>query len=606
MNSESTAGGAGFAPLDLDELDLCDDQPPDGDSPYQTINTRLSPEDAVSIGWRPIAKVCTIGLAEAFAIVATTLLIRSAIDNLVLSASTGTSLLMVAGALVAVALFGAWVRWMEFSVSESIGYRYVNCLRMVMYTHLQGMPGRQLLNISRGGVLLRFTGDLATIRTWVSRGLAMGIVAMIAIAAAIATLAVLDPLMASTVVGILGVGAGLSLARGAKLRQATRSARRQRANLTTNLTEQIHGMATVQAMGRTSGEHDRLERQSVRLTRRLIHYASVRGSLRAISTASASLAVVGVVVVGVLSVDAGRTTIGAIVAAMIVTRLMLRPVRILGLSHDYWQSAKISREKIVGFLSRPYREVDDPERQTLRVRDGHIVFRDVHLAGSLNGITAEVQPRQIVAIMGPNGAGKSSLLSVVSRIADPDSGEVIIDDQVLGNCSLRSCAAQISLMSGDLPLMRGSFRRNLLYRWRDAPEAELERVIELCALRKVIAQFPEGLSGQVKEGGVNLSAGHAARVCLARALVGNPRILLLDEPTLNLDEATKRVFREILLHYSGTVLLVTHDSQEAAIADVVWKMEAGQIVSLIPGRTFRESIAEPTRLPAWARAGDRK
>jgi len=160
-------------------------------------------------------------------------------------------------------------------------------------------------------------------------------------------------------------------------------------------------------------------------------------------------------------------------------------------------------------------------------------------------------------------------------------------------------------MSGDLPLLRGSLRRNILYRWRDAPQAELERIIELCSLREVIAQFPEGLSAGIKEGGSNLSAGHAARVALARALVGNPKILLLDEPTINLDSATKRVFRETLLRYGGTVLLVTHDPDDAAIADVVWQMQDGRIVSKITGKAFREAIAQPAQLPAWARVEDR-
>jgi ABC-type multidrug transport system fused ATPase/permease subunit len=216
-----------------------------------------------------------------------------------------------------------------------------------------------------------------------------------------------------------------------------------------------------------------------------------------------------------------------------------------------------------------------------------------------------VQPGQIVAIMGPNGAGKTSLLSVVARIADPDAGEVLVDGQVIANRSLRSCARQISLMSSDLPLMRGSLRRNILYRWRDAPEAELERIIELCSLREVIAQFPEGLSAGIKEGGANLSGGHAARVSLARALVGNPKILLLDEPSVNLDNATKRVFREALLRYGGTVLLVTHDPDDAAIADVLWQMQDGRIVSKLAGKAFREAIAEPAQLPAWARVEDR-
>lgn len=578
----------------------------DEDNPSSAVPTRLSPDAAVSIGWRAIAYVAVIGIAEALIIVATALLLRTAVDDLVKSVPSRSRLVMLMGGLTAIAVLGAWVRGMDFSVPESIGYRYVERLRMVMYAHLQRIPPRHLLNSSRGAILLRFLGDLSAIRTWISRGIGRGIVASMSIIASVVMLAVLDPLMALVAVGLLALGAGLSLSVGAKVRRASRAVRRQRANLSTNLTEQIHSMAGIQAMGRAAGEYDRLGRQNIRLTRRLIRVARLRGWLRAIATASGDFAIFGVVVIGMFDVDAGRTTIGDVVAAMVVVHAMNRPIRMLGIAHEYWQNAIVSREKILTFLGRPYREADGVEREKLRVLGGSIEFRNVILTGSLNGVTADVQPRQIVAIIGPNGAGKTSLLSVVARLADPEAGEVLVDGQVLSHCSLRSCAAQISLMSRDLPLMRGSLRRNLLYRWREAPESELKRVLELTGLHEVVAQFPEGFSAVIKEGGANLSAGHAARIALARALVGNPRILLLDEPTSDLDDATKHTFRETLLRYGGTVLVVTHDPEEAAIADVVWKMEDGRIVETISGKAFRESIAVEPRLPAWARAADRR
>jgi ABC-type multidrug transport system fused ATPase/permease subunit len=317
------------------------------------------------------------------------------------------------------------------------------------------------------------------------------------------------------------------------------------------------------------------------------------------------LAVVGVLAIGAYYFDAGQITIGTIVAAILVTRMTMRPVRSLGMANEYWQNGRVSRQKVLTFLRQPYREAHGVTLPALRVRKGQIEFRNVSLDGSLKGINAQVEPRQLVAVMGPNGAGKSSLLSVVARISDPTEGDVLVDGQLLSGCSLKSCARHLSLMSNALPLLRGSLRRNLLYRWREAPDSELERVIDLCGVREVIAVLPDGLAAKITEGGTNLSAGYAARVALARAMLGNPKILLLDEPTLNLDEATRRVFHEALLHYGGTVLLVTRDPEEAAIADVVWEMEDGRLVRVVPGKSFRETIASPVVLPPWTRAGSR-
>jgi ABC-type multidrug transport system fused ATPase/permease subunit len=279
---------------------------------------------------------------------------------------------------------------------------------------------------------------------------------------------------------------------------------------------------------------------------------------------------------------------------------MVRPVRVLGLSHDYWQSAKVSREKIVMFLRRTDR--DAATGRKLLVGGGRIEFRDVHVGEALRGVNGIVPARQMVAVMGPNGAGKSTLLATVARLVDPDAGTVLIDDQDLPTCTLRSSAARISIVSPALPLMRGSLRRNLLYRWRDAPESELRRVIALCGIEEIVERLPDGLDGGIKEGGANLSRGEAARIALARALVGNPKVLLLDEPTNALDKRSRARFHEALARYGGTVLLATHDPAEAVLADTVWRMDRGEVVEVIPGALVAARAGQPLSLPAWAKA----
>jgi ABC-type multidrug transport system fused ATPase/permease subunit len=256
----------------------------------------------------------------------------------------------------------------------------------------------------------------------------------------------------------------------------------------------------------------------------------------------------------------------------------------------------VSRDNIVAFLQRTGHDLSE-SGVPLRVKRGRVEFRNVRLNGALRGVNAVAQPRQLIAITGPNGSGKSALLSVVARLADPDKGRVLVDGQALQKCTIRSCAAHISIVSAALPLMRGTLRRNLLYRWRDAPEAELQRVIDLCGVADVIAQLPGGLDGTVYEGGVNLSQGHAARVALARAMVRKPKVLLLDEPTNGLDEQARRHFRATLAGYAGTVLMVTHDPDELAMADQVWRMEHGKVVAVQDGEARRARATDPDATP---------
>ncbi|MGI5940416.1 MAG: ABC transporter ATP-binding protein [Thermoleophilia bacterium] len=557
----------------------------------------------IGVGPGPIAQVVAIGLARSVVLVPTVLLLRNAVDALIVNVSSTSTFLWIIGALAALGLAGAGLRSLQFSVSESIGYDYVRRLRMVMYTHLQGMEARQLLNTSRGAILLRFLGDLNSIRTWVSRGIARAIVASIFIIAALATLIYINPLIAAAVTGVLLIGAGLSVPAARKVRKASRLVRRQRANLSMNLTEQIHSMGSVQTLGRASGEYDRLDRQNQRLTNRLVNYAWRRGALRIIPGAAGSLAVVSVLAVGAIEVNAGRVSVGSVAAAMILARLMITPVRELGLAFDYVQAARVSQEKIRQFLCRPCRQKDGSELPGLQVQKGCIEFRDVSIHGCLKNVTATAGPNQIIALVGPNGSGKSSMLAAVSRLIDPDGGQVLVDDQPIAECSTRSCSREISLMSPALPLLRGSIRRNLLYRWRTAPDSELQRVIGLCGLEDLIANSPHGLLSTIKEGGTNLSSGQRMRIMFARAIVGSPKILLLDDPFNGIDQEGVEVLRQVLLHYRGTVIIATHNAEDAAMADVVWRMEDGHIVEQIPGCRYEASLQKDMVPPGWSRAG---
>ena len=154
--------------------------------------------------------------------------------------------------------------------------------------------------------------------------------------------------------------------------------------------------------------------------------------------------------------------------------------------------------------------------------------------------------------------------------------------------TLRSRLRQIGMVAPDLPLMRGTVRRNLTYRKPAATDAELDRVLMACHLDELLDELPNGLNTWLTEGGRNLSVGQRQRLALGRALLGNPPVLLLDEPTQNLDEASREVFRRVIAHNKGTVLLVTHDAGVAALADHVWSMDDGRIIEVLGGQEFRE------------------
>jgi ABC-type multidrug transport system fused ATPase/permease subunit len=543
--------------------------------------------------WR-VLQVIVLGLLEATALIAFVLVMISLVDYLgngvlVPGNTAATQPILARGAiLVGIVLFLGLMRAWQFSVSEKIGYDVVRTLRMQLYGHMQGMAPRQIQHRSRGGLLLRFVGDLSMLRMWISRGLMGSIVASIVLVALVGLFAWLSVWIVVAYLAVTLIGAAMSLAHGKPLQRVTRTMRRRRSLLTSNIDEQINALAVPQVFGRSPGEYARLSRQNDSLNLALFRTAELRGRLRGISLSTSMMGIVAVLVVGSAEIYRGTVSIGVVVAAITVSRHLTGPVRVLGLANDYWQRSRVSVKKLEDFLASSSRDLNPPDRERLKVKRGGIELRGVTVYGALESVSGYAAPGTLVAITGPSGAGKSTLLGVVARLAMPTAGDVLIDGQLLNDTTPRSSFRFVSMVSPDLPLMRGSVKRNLTYRFPRAPEEEIQRVVMNTGLQEVLDDLPDGLDSWVTEGGGNLSAGQRKRLELARALMGNPPVLLLDEPSANLDAPSKEAFRRALLHHHGTVLLVTHDQLELDMADEVWTMAGGHLVSQESGDAYRD------------------
>lgn len=538
----------------------------------------------------------TIGICQVATLVAFVLLLRAVINALApgvvgaAAASAWTAALTQAVALCMVALVYGGLRTIEFNITETLGYTIVRDLRMRMYLHVQGMTPRQFQGRARGGLLLRFLGDLSMTRLWISRGVLGGILAGIVLSGTLGVLLFLNLWMTLAIVAVLCAGAAASFGAGHAMRRATRTMRRRRSLVMSNIDEQMHAQAVVQVFGRAGGEYARLDRQNNTLTRALIRVAKLRGYLRGLSTASAMLAVGAVLITGLFEVQRGTASVGTVAAFVVVARQLAGPVRRLGLAHDYWHRAQVSQQKIGEFLRSSSRNLDEPQQERLRVLGGAIDFDSVSVTGALSDVSVSIGAGQFVAITGPGGAGKSTLLGLLARTIEPDAGSISIDGQPLGQTTLRSSARSIGVVGPDLPLMRGTVQRNLTYAMPDASPEEISRVLAVTGLDRLLSELPDGIRTWVTEGGKNLSLSQRQRIALGRALMGNPPILLLDEPTDGLDQASTDEFVTILTRHRGTVLLATHEPREISLADTVLVMHGGRVAAQLPGEEYRDQL----------------
>jgi len=531
------------------------------------------------------------GILQSASIVGSMLLVRHAFDVLLNPAfddpevhlfevSGVVDIAWFAAALLACTGTAAWLRLVARVDAEKLGQGYVHRLRLKLYDRMSRFAPRALSRRSSGAATLRFVGDLSAVRRWVSLGLARIVVAGIVALLSVGVLAFLDPYLAGCSIVVLLGGLAWNLYLGPRMQQTVSAARRERGRLAGNINDRIRSLIVIQAFDQQDRERRRLRRHSEQLSAAMVERARASGRMRAATDGSSAASMGLVLCLGAVEVFQGMTSSGNVVAAMAVVGFLSTAFSDLGRVHEYFQDYRVSREKIEQFLRTRALKGRSPQRPDLRLDGGEVELRGVRLEGILHGVDACAPAGSRIALSGSNGAGKSTLLHVVARLIDPDGGQVLIDGQDIFSCNLASVRRAIGMVSPDLPLLRGSVRYNLRYRWPDAPEHAVTKVVETCGLAPLLESLPGGESYRLQEGGQNLSLGQRHRLAVARALLGGPKILIVDEIDASLDRRAAAFLDQVLASFVGTVLMVTRFEERIARVDQIWHMEAGCIESI--------------------------
>jgi ABC-type multidrug transport system fused ATPase/permease subunit len=542
-----------------------------------------------------LAGLVACGIGQAAVAAAAALLAQFAFDSLASSAwiprwpmmaGLTVAYLCLAGALVA-------LRVAERSAAERLGQNYVASLRVRLFRHLvnrrvRGQQGR------RGHLMLRFIGDLNAVRLWVSQGAARLIVFAVSAPCALVALAAIDGLLAASG-AVLVIATGLVIAiTGRLLTDRHREARRRRSQIAGNLGEKLSEVALIQAFGREAMELKRLRRQNRRLVQAMVVRARAVALIRSVPEAAGIVATGAMLLVGALEVARGTATPGAVLAALTVLGLLVMPLRDLARVVDYRSAFLVARDKLASFFAIPRLRPAGESLPPLTPGRGLLRFDRASVAGILDEIDATIEPGSTVAVVGPTGAGKSTLLLLAAGVISPDGGRVLLDEQDLTAHDPASFHTAIGLAMPELPLMRGTIASNLRLRCPRATDAELIKIAEICGLDDAADQLPHGLATKVMEGGRNLSAGLQQRLCLARAFVGGPSLVLLDKVDADLDAHGRRVLDCLLARRGATVMVATHDAARLSRVDTIWRIESGRLQATAPMRLAPEPVGRLT------------
>ncbi len=523
---------------------------------------------------RRFALLVALGVCQAAGLAAAAWLSRRAFDQLVAADGEATSHPLLLPLALAIAYLAvAALRYAERVTAEKLGQGYAGAVRLLLYDRIARLAPRELQQGGRGGHLLRFIGDLTAIRNWVGLGLARlatsGTALVLAGAVLLAVDAATGAVFCAVLAGTLLAATGL----GGRMRAAVAESRRRRARLAGNVDEKIAAMPSVQAFGQVARERQRLRRQSRALREAMVSRARWSAALRGVTDLAN-----GAVIVLVLSLAmAGSVETGSVFAAMTLLGLCLPLLRDLGRVYEYWQGYRVARDNVVRFLVAPAATLGrrGKVRRPRRPR-GALRFREVGVGHLLQGVDLEVAGGERVLVTGANGSGKSTLLALAGRLLDPECGRVELDGIDLRQIPAAELRRLVSMVSPDLPLLRGSLRYNLCYRSPDMTDDQIEALCRRCGIDEWVAADPRGLDRRIAAGGANLSLGERTQLALARALAGEPAVLLLDELDAHLDARTRERIRGVLDDFSGTVIAISHGAPECTF-DRIWKVDAGSV-----------------------------
>jgi len=487
--------------------------------------------------------------------------------------------------LIAVFLLRAVASLVETYTLGSTGERITADLRNQLYGHLLRLSLDFHQTHRVGELISRLTNDVSTLRATLTRDLGTFLQqSLILVGSAVLMVALnarlsLFILVLAPAMGALAAGFGLFLQRASTRLQD------ELAGSTVVSEEVLQNIRVVKSFAREDFEIERYGRSvlnSVAAALRMLRIRSVFGAFIGFLGFSAIALILWF---GGREVFAGRLSAGDLIAFLIYGLTVAASVgTLVGLYANFQESIGAS-QRVFELIDTAPQLLDSPTAVSLPPVQGKLSFRQVHFGYEdeqhvLRGVSFEVEPGEIVALVGPSGAGKSTIFNLIPRFYDPTQGSILMDGIDLRQIRQRNVREQIAIVPQETILFGGSVEENIRYGRLQATASEVADAAQAANAAGFIAELPEGYRTLVGERGVRLSGGQRQRVAIARALLKDPRILLLDEATSSLDSESEQLVQEALtrLMLGRTTLIIAHRLSTVRHADRILVLEKGRIV----------------------------
>jgi subfamily B ATP-binding cassette protein MsbA len=496
------------------------------------------------------------------------------------------ALLNAAGlAIVAIATLGAAASYARSYLTTTVAQHVAHDLRHTLYHHVQRLSLAFYEQRQTGDMVVRLTSDIDAAQNFISSVLIDMILDVLTLTGMLGVMVYLDwhfTLIAISVVPVLFVVV-YRLTR--RIKRAAREVKKQESELASVVLESLSLVRVIKAFAREDYEEDRFDHQSMQSVDAVLRARSIKARLSPLVDIIVSVGTCLVLVVGVRLVVAEQITSGALLVFVLYMARMFKPIKDLSKMTDTMSKSLVSLDRIREVLDTESLVRDLPGARRAPLFRGRIEFDGVrfgYLADRpvLENITLTIEPGQSIALVGRTGCGKSTLIGLIPRFYDVWDGAVRIDGLDVRGLTLKSLRDSVSLVLQDAVLFRAPIWQNIAYGRQDATHDEIVNAARAANADEFISQLPNGYSTVVGERGDTLSGGQRQRIAIARAIVRNTPILLLDEPSASLDTESEYLILQALnrLMPGKTCITIAHRLTTVRRADRIFVLDNGSII----------------------------